>query len=239
MFCRDRYFKCRLFRFQLPETVYYVPEFISENEERYLFEKVYDAPKPKWVQLAHRRLQNWGGLPHPKGMLSEPLPPWLVEISSRVASLGVFGDKKPNHVLVNEYKPGEGILPHEDGPLYHPVVTNITLNSHTVLDFYRPRKVDKSGQESDEDKDCEKHVPVGSLLLQPRSLLVTRGAMYTDHLHGIEARTKDAIDDGVVNLSACGVVRGAILERGTRVSLTIRVVPKVIRANILRGLSKK
>ncbi|XP_029830053.3 alpha-ketoglutarate-dependent dioxygenase alkB homolog 6 isoform X2 [Ixodes scapularis] len=188
----------------LPETVYYVPDFISENEERYLFEKVYDAPKPKWVQLAHRRLQNWGGLPHPKGMLSEPLPP-----------------------------------PHEDGPLYHPVVTNITLNSHTVLDFYRPRKVDKSGQESDEDKDCEKHVPVGSLLLQPRSLLVTRGAMYTDHLHGIEARTKDAIDDGIVNLSASGVARGAILERGTRVSLTIRVVPKVIRANILRGLSKK
>lgn len=173
-------------------------------------------------------------------MLSEPLPPWLVEISSKVANLGVFGDRKPNHILVNEYKPGEGILPHQDGPLYHPVVTNITLNSHTVLDFYRPRKVSESSQWSDEDKDCcQNHIPVGSLLLQPRSLLVTQGVMYTDHLHGIEARTKDAIDDGVVNTSACSVAYGSILERGTRVSLTIRVVPKVIRANILRGLSKK
>ncbi|CAN8000644.1 unnamed protein product [Ixodes hexagonus] len=172
-------------------------------------------------------------------MLAEPLPPWLVDISSKVADLDMFGGRKPNHVLVNEYKPGEGILPHTDGPLYYPVVTNITLNSHTVIDFYRPRKVSKGGQQSDDDKDCEKHIPVGSLLLQPRSLLVTQGAMYTDHLHGIEARTKDAIDDGIVNISACGVEQGAMLERGTRVSLTIRVVPKVIRANILRGLSKK
>ena len=28
--------------------------------------------------------------------------------------------------------------PHEDGPLYHPVVTTISLGSHTVLDFYKP-----------------------------------------------------------------------------------------------------
>lgn len=45
---------------QVPETVYYIPNFITEDEERYLFDKVYDAPKPKWVQLSHRRLQNWG-----------------------------------------------------------------------------------------------------------------------------------------------------------------------------------
>jgi len=28
--------------------------------------------------------------------------------------------------------------PHEDGPLYHPVVTTISLGSHTLLDFYKP-----------------------------------------------------------------------------------------------------
>jgi hypothetical protein len=26
--------------------------------------------------------------------------------------------------------------PHEDGPLFHPVVSTISLGSHTVLDFY-------------------------------------------------------------------------------------------------------
>ena len=36
--------------------------------------QVYAAPRPKWTQLAHRRLQNWGGVPHLKGMVSETLP---------------------------------------------------------------------------------------------------------------------------------------------------------------------
>lgn len=220
----------------VPETVYYIPNFITEDEERYLFDKVYDAPKPKWVQLSHRRLQNWGGIPHPKGMIPEPLPSWLTDICKRVASLGLFGDKTPNHVLVNEYKPGEGILPHEDGPLYYPVVTNITLNSHAVIDFYRPRKKEEEGQNHSTKQEADR---VGSLLLQPRSLLVTCDAMYTEYLHGIESRTEDTVDDGVKNAAVCGIEPGTVLERGTRVSLTIRVVPKVLKANLLRGLVKK
>ena len=31
-----------------------------------------------------------------------------------------------NHVLVNEYKPGDGIMPHTDGPAYVPIVATIT-----------------------------------------------------------------------------------------------------------------
>ncbi|KAH8028436.1 hypothetical protein HPB51_016887 [Rhipicephalus microplus] len=191
----------------LPDSVYYVPNFITDFEEKCLHDKVYDAPKPKWVQLAHRRLQNWGGLPHPKGMVPEALPQWLKDICAKVASLGVFGEKSPNHVLVNEYKPGEGILPHEDGPLYYP--------------------------------GMEKNFHIGSLLLERRSLLITSGAMYTDYLHGIDARTEDVIDDSLKNLDACSVKRGMLLQRGTRVSLTIRVVPKVLRANVLQALFKK
>lgn len=32
------------------------------------------VPLPKWTQLSHRRLQNWGGIPHPKGMIAEDIP---------------------------------------------------------------------------------------------------------------------------------------------------------------------
>ncbi|KAG8143648.1 hypothetical protein E2320_000842, partial [Naja naja] len=78
------------------------------------------------------------GLPHPKGMVAEKLPPWLQCYVDRVSSLGVFGGKAANHVLVNEYQPGQGIMPHEDGPLYYPTVTTINLGSHTLLDFYHP-----------------------------------------------------------------------------------------------------
>ncbi|KAH9375021.1 hypothetical protein HPB48_003811 [Haemaphysalis longicornis] len=44
----------------LPDNVFYIPDFITEAEEKLLYDKVYSAPKPKWVQLSHRRLQNWG-----------------------------------------------------------------------------------------------------------------------------------------------------------------------------------
>ena len=35
---------------------------------------------------------------------------WLSDYCDRITSLGVFGDKIPNHVLVNEYIPGQGIM---------------------------------------------------------------------------------------------------------------------------------
>ena len=35
---------------------------------------------------------------------------WLSDYCSRIAALGVFADKTPNHVLVNEYTPGQGIM---------------------------------------------------------------------------------------------------------------------------------
>ena len=60
--------------FQAPASVYYVPNFITASEEEKLWQCVYTAPKPKWKELSNRRLQNWGGLPHERGMVLEPLP---------------------------------------------------------------------------------------------------------------------------------------------------------------------
>ena len=34
--------------------------------------------------------------------------------------------KGPNHVLVNEYLPGQGIMPHTDGPLFHPTIATVS-----------------------------------------------------------------------------------------------------------------
>lgn len=47
---------------------------MSEEEENEIIKNVYQAPLPKWTQLSNRRLQNWGGIPHSKGMIAEDIP---------------------------------------------------------------------------------------------------------------------------------------------------------------------
>jgi hypothetical protein len=45
------------------------------------------------------------------GMVSVPLPDWLLKLGTRMAKeSGVFDGYIPNHVLVNEYLPGGGIM---------------------------------------------------------------------------------------------------------------------------------
>uniref|UniRef100_A0A8C2GSW4 AlkB homolog 6 n=1 Tax=Cyprinus carpio TaxID=7962 RepID=A0A8C2GSW4_CYPCA len=215
---------------EAPPTIYYVPNFITEAEEEYLLQQVYRAPKPKWTQLSGRRLQNWGGLPNPKGMLAEKLPDWLLKYTEKISALGTFAGKTANHVLVNEYKPGEGIMPHEDGPLYHPTVTTLSLGSHTLLDFYKP-----VCQTQSETPQTEESRYMLSLLVQRRSLLILQDDMYKFYLHGIHGVCEDILSEHVVDLSSTGAQVGNKLPRGTRVSLTIRHVPKVIWTNLLLG----
>lgn len=63
------------------------------------------------MQLSGRRLQNHGGIVHTKGLIPSPLPRWLQGLADRLhADIPLFGDKAPNHVLINSYHPGEGIM---------------------------------------------------------------------------------------------------------------------------------
>ncbi|XP_028291750.1 alpha-ketoglutarate-dependent dioxygenase alkB homolog 6 [Gouania willdenowi] len=213
-----------------PPTVFYIQDFITEDEEVYLLQQVYNSPKTKWTQLSGRRLQNWGGFPHPKGMLTERIPDWLQKYCENISSLGAFSGKLANHVLVNEYKPGEGIMPHEDGALYHPTVTTLSLGSHTLLDFYTPvTSLEASAPQTEENRYQF------SLLLRPRSLLILQDDMYNNLLHGIQGCTQDTLTDKVVNLPTAGGSAGDTLTRDTRVSLTIRHVPKVMKAKLMLG----
>ena len=52
-------------------------------------------------------------------------------------------------MLVNEYLPGQGIMPHEDGGAYWPVVGTVSLGGVVVLDVYKRRR----GMDGDGDGD--------------------------------------------------------------------------------------
>ncbi|TDZ23606.1 Alpha-ketoglutarate-dependent dioxygenase alkB-like protein 6 [Colletotrichum orbiculare MAFF 240422] len=111
---------------KLPSSAFYISNFISEEEEQAILQKIADAPKPRWKQLTHRRLQTWPSDLVQNKLIDAPLPQWLHEpVISRLLSLpraahpdsaNVFADsphQRPNHVLINEYPPGVGIMPHK------------------------------------------------------------------------------------------------------------------------------
>jgi len=71
----------------------------------------------------------------------------------------------------------------------------------------------------------------------PRSLVVVRDDMYTKYLHGIRELTTDVVDDTFANLQSCSALNvGSRLHRTQpRISLTIRVVPKILQNKIFFG----
>eukprot|EP01102_Stenamoeba_stenopodia_P009707 TRINITY_DN2871_c0_g1_i1.p1 TRINITY_DN2871_c0_g1~~TRINITY_DN2871_c0_g1_i1.p1 ORF type:complete len:161 (+),score=36.72 TRINITY_DN2871_c0_g1_i1:360-842(+) len=155
-------------------------------------------------------------------MKPEPLPlEWCQPLFDRLCNDKVF-PFSPNHILVNEYQPGQGIMPHEDGPLYVPNVAILSLNSHAVMRF-RPHPT----------KFKDTMPPAFSLLLERRSLLIFRDDVYTKYLHTIEEKTHDRIDndDTIHNLPSKYEGKGQeiVLDRDTRISLTIRRVKKILK----------
>ncbi|XP_040151596.1 alpha-ketoglutarate-dependent dioxygenase alkB homolog 6 [Anopheles arabiensis] len=213
-----------------PPSIYYLPDFITKEEECAIMQAVDKTPRPRWTQLSNRRLINYGGVPHPKGMIAEDIPVWLHHYVERINQLNVYSEGiKANHVLVNEYLPGQGIMPHLDGPLFFPTITTISCGSHTVLEYYEQTE-DASGQ-SGSGSLVRQHKT--SILLEPRSLLVVKDDMYHKYLHSIAEREEDTIDARVANLSLVSNAHaGDVLRRDKRISLTIRHVPKASKMKI-------
>ena len=67
-----------------------------------------------------------------------------------------------------------------------------------------------------------------SVLLEPRSLVLFQGALYSDCLHSIDFVEEDRLDASVVNLegSLAGGGGGSVPRGGERGSLTMRRVLK-------------
>ncbi|KAF6749708.1 hypothetical protein DFP72DRAFT_912461 [Ephemerocybe angulata] len=222
--------------------------------------QIQESPQPKWKNLQNRRLQIWGGEMTAKGTLCPaPFPNFVTQYPDLIARLKATEAFEgsphgvPNHIIMNEYEAGQGIMPHEDGPKYHPVVATLSLGTHCVFHYYRysddassttPHGAENSGTGRSIDR-----TPVLSLLLEPRSLVISFGDMYTAHLHGIEDTFEDHIkspvdlggdSDSPANAVHIGnwdllqdqklkemITRGEPLLRSTRWSLTCRDIPKV------------
>ncbi len=226
---------------ELPSAAYYLPNFISDDEERQILTELHRLPRSKWTTLSHRRLLSLPSTltgPARDTLLAAPLPKCLEDpVLARFKDLRIFDSSphlEPNHVLVNEYQSYQGIMPHEDGPAYHPITATLSLGSHTVLEIYAKTE---NGE--------RKHDPTWRILQESRSLLVTTGDMYQDTLHGISEIKVDhnLAPEHIVNwdlLGAKTVFRSGTAERHTRISLTYRDVLKVAKlGGALKFISKR
>jgi len=132
--------------------------------------------------------------------------------------------KYPNHILLNCYRPGEGIMPHTDGPAYSPQAVILSLGATTVLSFWK-------------DYNATKQSAAGALVsifAQRRSLLAFRDDLYLHNLHGIEELKEDTLLSSCANARSEGPIRiGQTYTRGepdedgilpVRLSFTLRYV---------------
>ncbi|KAK3670217.1 hypothetical protein LTR78_009872 [Recurvomyces mirabilis] len=230
-----------------PESIFYIPNFITKAEEAKILESI---PPNKWIALSHRRLQAWPARLTATNTLitsssASSLPSWLQDpVVSRIQALGVIqgsthGDV--NHCLINEYLPGQGIMPHEDGGAYWPVVATVSLGASVVLHVtakiasgHMAEGEGESRKEGEGVEEESRNEGSWRILQEPRSLLVTFGAAYTETLHGIAEVEEDVgLREGTVaNWNLLGDREGIVKAggrnvRGTRVSLTLRDVRKV------------
>eukprot|EP00931_Biecheleriopsis_adriatica_P122638 TRINITY_DN97640_c0_g1_i1.p1 TRINITY_DN97640_c0_g1~~TRINITY_DN97640_c0_g1_i1.p1 ORF type:complete len:398 (+),score=51.96 TRINITY_DN97640_c0_g1_i1:51-1244(+) len=217
------------------QDVHYVRNFLTpiQVEE---FERIIDQTCD-WERMATRDTQEFGSSNRcdcGRSLMRVALPRWMSEMADALSVLGVFHPVlfPANSVRINAYKPGQGIYPHMDGPVYFPRAAILSLGSQCVFDFY-PRLDDEDEGKRAFTWDRDKEVPSApelppgtepalSLLLEPGSLLVFSGDAFVHHRHGIKAVEEDEIGPQVKNAKDIGLSVGDSLRRSRRVSLTIR-----------------
>jgi alkylated DNA repair dioxygenase AlkB len=153
---------------------------VSQSTADDLLEAVNKQP---WSTDLRRRVQHYGykynyreRSVHQDDYLG-PLPEW-----SRPALGAVerFFDRTPDQMIVNEYKPGQGIGAHIDCvPCFGPVVASLSLGSGTTIRLRR-------GVDSID------------VYLPKRSLLVLTGDARYHWLHSIAPVETDYVDGSVV-----------------------------------------
>jgi len=159
--------------------LFYIPNYLNPVEHDELMQHIDQAV---WLTLLRRRVQHYGYLYNYKSKtLSKSdylgkLPLWAQTLAERLYADRLMS-KPADQVVVNEYKPGQGIAPHVDCvPCFGGDIISISLGSACLMDFTR---------------GGDKH----ALLLEPRSLLVMRGEARYQWRHGIAPRKTDSIGD--------------------------------------------
>ncbi|KAL9555822.1 hypothetical protein MBANPS3_002192 [Mucor bainieri] len=188
-----------------------IEEAVTTSEEACLIESV---NKEAWSGLGigpnpelKRRTQQYGHLfsYRYRKVLEEygPLPDFTDFLVDRIME-NKWMPHKPNHLLVNEYNPGQGIMPHVvnteltlvwiDAPaLFGPAILSLSLLSDCIMKF------------TCEDQNID-------IILSRRSLAILTGDARYKFKHGISKDLIETTDSGIT------------IERDKRISFTFREI---------------
>lgn len=180
------------------------------------------------LRLHNNHIGKWTRLLHAKRNVAvfcstggHKFPSALQLLVNLLVNMGVFpSSNKPNHILINEYKADEGILPHTDGISYLDRTATISIGGGDVLFKFKKRK--KFMSLENDNNILSEHERL-QLILEVMlsgcgSLILFCKDAYTNHLH--------SIDDGVMierSSHLCANLKSeTVIKRGYRVSLTFR-----------------
>ncbi|KEG09203.1 alkylated DNA repair protein alkB like protein 6 [Trypanosoma grayi] len=216
--------------------IYYIPNYISEEEEEQILDLVRDTPNELKTHLTKRTAQEWGctmcDVCNKSFVADRNMPPWVDACNDMLLHDGIFTPSTfPNSVRVHEYSVGEGIAAHCDGPIYFPVVSVLSLSSPCVMFFYARREPHTQPMEHYNDtfrftEGISTERPIQSVVLEPRSLLLFRGEAYHYYPHGTSDRAIDVLTPElageVVNRHLLKDKDVTEVRREHRVSITTR-----------------
>jgi alkylated DNA repair dioxygenase AlkB len=175
----------------------YIRDFIDQQKHDDLLSQIDSLP---WLTDLKRRVQHYGYKYDYKSrsvnytMQIGPLPQWAGELADLLCERRL-APERPDQVIVNEYREGQGIANHIDCvPCFTDTIMSLSLGSPCVMEFT--------------NKETRQVLP---LLLEPRSLVILQGEARFVWMHGIPARKTDQYQNKTI-------------KRGRRVSLTFRKV---------------
>ncbi|CAD2213071.1 2OG-Fe(II) oxygenase superfamily, putative [Angomonas deanei] len=218
--------------------VYYIPNYVSEQEEAEISQRIKNTPQELKSTLKKRTVQEWGCTmcdECQKSFVTDAnMPAWVQQCTDMLVYDGIFTPTTfPNSVRIHEYEPGEGIGPHVDGPIYVPLVTVLSLSSTCVMNFYPRREPypDKPMEHYNDtfkfsEGDIGRETPIQSVVMEPGSLLIFEGEAYYYYPHGVSDKEVSDLapefSGEVVNRHLLKDANIQKVERKYRASITTR-----------------
>ena len=142
-----------------------------------------------------------------------PLPPILSKLANTLVHTNAFAEA-PNHVLINEYQKGMGIMSHTDGPAYNSRTATISIGGDVLFKLTKRRD---ENQPTVKDDAATNSAVMEVMLHGCGSLIVFANDAYLRHCHGIDETLEETTSCVCANEG-----EGLVLQRDNRVSLTFR-----------------